>query len=1094
MLETIAEGGKQTTILTEALRDLSFSECKKEEELKKLKKEIAELKANQRKTSDKLKEAMSKLGSANVKNANEKIKRRDEKIEKQETEIKKLTEREEEAVELVLQQADALKTVDKKLECAIRAKQLEQNNKSYYKRRLEKIRKSTAGEDSLLKSIIKEKEEEIKNLQNEKMQLEERMESFISREVKTYEFGEYTQEVREVYQDLMTIGGGVGANNVEKIVREVLEKIGGLKVGRLPKPTFAKYMYLEARGLAQMQLIDELVNKEEKNLTLYSDGTTKYGFSYGTYDISTASGESRILGLREMHEGTASTQLETMKEVLSDIAKMGNQDENSSVAKIVYSIKNLMSDRCIVQKKFNELYLKFRTDILPNVVDGWSELNEAQQAKLANMNDFFCGLHFIVGMADQAEAALKVFDTLLCGDEKVGSLKTKRVFSKGESGTLRLIRTCCKAVQAKGCEKSGRAVQFLTFLQSEKGIEHIPLAPFRGNRFNITFYNGCGIYFLISHLLEFFKHVHSENRLLGAVFDDLQVKSFVAGCRSLGLISKIITAPLWRILEDKKTHVLQMSQKYQHLLACMEKFAENSLEFMKGEVVVFNDVESVKDEIFENLVAPSDEYDVLTAQALELIFAALVVKTKRMLADHLKGGKYGVSSQPEDLLSETQSVVKTNVGPERDFGMLDRLMVEKPRATSIVLEGIVMFNKNQTGTWRDNLPQDKKELVMQLAKKSKTDQKNTFAARQRVIKQNRMKKLSEQHSEEENKARKLRVKKEMLMEEIEKSGGLWANSNEAREKAACISSENQKTKTLYLQIQFRRIVLGATHPDKSVFQLSSKGRKFDSVKLLENLCSILEIAKAEKSFGEAEDDELAELPSRIDKASLDRQKKIYKEEAEKQEASAKRKQSENTSRPRKKQRVESEDGFPETEGVENIPIVQVPEDLTGKRVLHLCRTVSDDDDDDDQNLSAEWYKGTVVEMKGSGRNPWFVIRYDGCDQKYKFKLMKHYNDGILKLVSVEKGDFVGAQILHKLNVGDSDEWFHGKIMNVLPESSPNNPEFTVEYIYDNKDNGDVEDDDGDDDDDDDDEGLPSDCDIEIYPLIEDYLNGDIKFL
>ena len=51
------------------------------------------------------------------------------------------------------------------------------------------------------------------------MQLEERIESFISKKVKTYEFGEYTLEVREVYQDLMTIGGGVGDNNVEKSVR-----------------------------------------------------------------------------------------------------------------------------------------------------------------------------------------------------------------------------------------------------------------------------------------------------------------------------------------------------------------------------------------------------------------------------------------------------------------------------------------------------------------------------------------------------------------------------------------------------------------------------------------------------------------------------------------------------------------------------------------------------------------------------------------------------------------------------------------------------------------------------------------------------------
>ena len=31
-------------------------------------------------------------------------------------------------------------------------------------------------------------------------------------------------------------------------------------------------------------------------------------------------------------------------------------------------------------------------------------------------------------------------------------------YSKGDSGALQLVRTVCKAVQAKGCEKSGRAV------------------------------------------------------------------------------------------------------------------------------------------------------------------------------------------------------------------------------------------------------------------------------------------------------------------------------------------------------------------------------------------------------------------------------------------------------------------------------------------------------------------------------------------------------------------------------------------------------------------------------------------------------------
>ena len=87
--------------------------------------------------------------------------------------------------------------------------------------------------------------------------------------------------------------------------------------------------------------------------------------------------------------------------------------------------------------------------------------------------------------------------------------------------------------------------------------------------------------------------------------------------------------------------------------------------------------------------------DVLTLQALELIFVALAVKTKRLLEDHLKGGKYDITPTPKSL-AEQKSVMKTNVISERDLGMLDRLTMEKPRATTLVLEGIIMFNKNQT--------------------------------------------------------------------------------------------------------------------------------------------------------------------------------------------------------------------------------------------------------------------------------------------------------------------------------------------------------------------------------------------------------------
>ena len=138
------------------------------------------------------------------------------------------------------------------LESSKKARRLEQQSKSHYKIKAKKLEEKIASneENVLLKSTIKEKEEEIKNLENENMQLEERIEEFINHEVKLFDKNRYKNEIREVYQDIMTLVGG--ANNVEKLVRNVLEKIAGLKVDRLPKSTFAKYMNLEARGLAQI--------------------------------------------------------------------------------------------------------------------------------------------------------------------------------------------------------------------------------------------------------------------------------------------------------------------------------------------------------------------------------------------------------------------------------------------------------------------------------------------------------------------------------------------------------------------------------------------------------------------------------------------------------------------------------------------------------------------------------------------------------------------------------------------------------------------------------------------------------------------------
>ena len=82
------------------------------------------------------------------------------------------------------------------------------------------------------------------------------------------------------------------------------------------------------------------------------------------------------------------------------------------------------------------------------VADKWEDLTEAEQKQ--SVNEFFCGLHFVVGLADQAEAALKVWDAILYEDQPIGSLRHGG-YSKGESGTLRLVRRVFKSVQWRGC-------------------------------------------------------------------------------------------------------------------------------------------------------------------------------------------------------------------------------------------------------------------------------------------------------------------------------------------------------------------------------------------------------------------------------------------------------------------------------------------------------------------------------------------------------------------------------------------------------------------------------------------------------------------
>ena len=72
----------------------------------------------------------------------------------------------------------------------------------------------------------------------------------------------------------------------------------------------------------------------------------------------------------------------------------------------------------------------------------------------------------------------------------------------------------------------------------------------------ILFFNCAGTYFLEDDLKMFFERYGKEKKLLTAVQYDHGVLSFLADCRALGMIDKLVTGPIWRVIAKKGTFLI----------------------------------------------------------------------------------------------------------------------------------------------------------------------------------------------------------------------------------------------------------------------------------------------------------------------------------------------------------------------------------------------------------------------------------------------------------------------------------------------------------------------------------------------------------
>ena len=475
-----------------------------------------------------------------------------------------------------------------------------------------------------------------------------------------------------------------------------------------------------------------------------------------------------------------------------------------------------MSDRASGQKAFNTLLSEYRTNVLPLIIDNWESLEENEQTSMSQMFHYFCGMHLLVNMAENVTEALKLFENA-------------NGTSDNESGTVRLVRTACKAFQRRACEKSGCPLQFSSYLK-QQGFDSNPLINFRGNRYNVLFANGGRVYQLNEHIVNFLKKVWgTPNRLLQAVLNDAKSNLNIAGCRALGLIDKHITGPLWHIMESG-IHILDIPNNYKVLHTFVQN--DDVSGFMTGENVPFPAVRIKKDDLWVALTLPSP-LDPLVEQMLQACFKSIGLLLERVLED--------LHPAEEADRSQTLSVQKTNTVSERDFAKLDRLIREKPHSTVLALEAHILFSNNKTSSWFASQAPEVQSELMETARRMGHKHKKKFQERLTMIQQKRNELLKMREQAKHASEQRILLQKEKITSDMVQYG-LWQSVEDIEKHLNKVKSETQKREALKIQLRFRKTVLQQVYPaNKDVYKFSKKGEgQFNSTKLAGHLILLID--------------------------------------------------------------------------------------------------------------------------------------------------------------------------------------------------------------------------------------------------------------
>ena len=773
------------------------------DKLRNVKKKLHRRERSLEDTTDELKEVMDKAAglAATVGEAQQQVKKADERVEETTAKYERLTQQHQRASRML----------------------------RYYKQRSAEQTEADESEATPCEHKTtqeRELQQELLHADNAIAELEEELEELTAEaneEIETYRDGHYTDSMRQCCMSLLALN--VGIKNVGPVIMEVL-KLADRKPSKVPTYGLLQQLVIEGRSVSHAQ-IAEAATSESASTTLHYDGTTKAGQKYHSFQSPTEEG-TYTLSVTDVASGSAEHMMQLFKDVVSEIQQAGTATGVTAAGeKLVSSLTNTMTDRASVNTKFNELLRVYRQDVLSTTVEGWNNLSEDEKSSMRKLNNHFCGLHLLVNLAEQSNAVLREFEASHAEHDDLSPVQ--------ECGTIRLIRTACKLFERHGSEKAGRMVDFAAFCKS-RGLAALPLAAFRGNRFNILFFDAAGVYFLRPLMLEYCSFAE-KGKLPSAVAADLEDERFVAGSRALGIIGKLITASLWRFLVSDKPFA-EVFQVYGGISAKLAVWAEDAADRLDGSGRPFKSatVHSTTD-VFNTLFTPA-ETDQATLELLQLLAATLHGYMSRVWSPYLPGGQLTSTDA-----ASMQSLPKTNVISEHDFGQLDRFLREKPNATTLAIESMIMLANNRTMSWLANKSDEDRAQILKAARPSLPQQRQLAKQRKLAIHQHREHVIQQQQAKKQKQKERQAQRIQSSTVALTKYGGLWVTQDDMQQNLEKLQTQSSKCEALKSQLRFRKhVMLESSKENAFRFAFSKAGKVLPIEEMQQNLQALMAAA------------------------------------------------------------------------------------------------------------------------------------------------------------------------------------------------------------------------------------------------------------